>query len=301
MHPAVVILVPIAALVVGPRLWVMRVLKQHNQREQEGFRTGGEMAEELLERHELHAVRVEWTDIGDHYDPATKTVRLTRDKYERKTLTAITTAAHEVAHAVQDASDYGPFLWRMRLVKLAQATGLAGSVILIAAPVTAMLTRYRVSPVFVGAAAMAMLGTGMAAQLAALPTELDASFRRAMPLLRDDYLDEQQSEDAKKILVASSLTYVASSLLTVMNIWPWLGRWGPTRLPVRLSLQNSLDTHPTQIDDRVKNVVVKQPDRRNLNVKRRACHRNQTGVLPAVVRIISKPIIRSWFCLRWGA
>ena len=147
---------------------------------------------------------------------------------------------------------------------------------------------------------MAMLGTGMAAQLAALPTELDASFRRAMPLLRNDYLDAQQSEDAKKILVASSLTYVASSLLAVMNIWPWLPRSGPTRLPARLSLQNSLDEHPAQTDDRFNNIVIEQSGRRNLDVQRRPHNQTQAGMLPALVRIISKPLVRSWFRLRWG-
>ena len=293
MHPAVVILVPVAALILGPRLWVTRVLKEHNQREYEGFHTGGQMAEELLAQYQLHTVKVEWTDIGDHYDPATKTVRLTRDKYERKTLTAITTAAHEVAHAFQDATNYGPFIWRLRLVKLAQATGLAGSVILMAAPATALLTRYRVSPVLVAAAVLAMLGTGLAAQLTALPTELDASFRRAMPLLREGYLDEQQSEDAKKILVASSLTYVASSLLAVMHIWPWMGRWGP----VRLNAQSPLELSRPRTGQRRVASIEHRPVARSVQPQRRTRRRNEIDFLPALVRSVGKPIVRSWFRL----
>lgn len=229
MHP-LMILVPVAVLFFGPRIWVKRVLKQHNRKEEEGLPTGGELAKELLARHHLHAVKVESSDIGDHYDPKTKTVRLTRDKIERKTLTAITTAAHEVAHAVQDASHYGPFIWRMRLAALAQTTGQVGAVILIAAPALSILTHRRVPPVIIGAAASAMLGTGMAAQLVALPTELNASFGRAMPLLRDGYITARQAKDARTILVASSLTYVASSLVTILTIWPWIGWLWPMRL-----------------------------------------------------------------------
>jgi Zn-dependent membrane protease YugP len=229
------LLVPVAVLVIGPRLWVRQVLKQHNRREDPSFPSGGELAKELLDRHNLQRVRVESSDIGDHYDPKAKAVRLTRDKIERKTLTAMTTAAHEVAHALQDASNYPPFVWRMRLVTLAQTTGQIGSVILIAVPAVALFTRQMVPPVLVGAAAFAMIGTGIAAQLVALPTELDASFGRAMPLLRAGYITEKQAKDARKILVASSLTYVASSLLSVLNIWPWLGWWGP---PIRLAAQN---------------------------------------------------------------
>lgn len=221
MHP-LMILVPVAVLFFGPRIWVKRVLKQHNRKEEEGFPTGGQLAKTLLARHHLHAVRVESSDVGDHYDPKTKTVRLTRDKMERKTLTAITTAAHEVAHAVQDASHYGPFVWRMRLAALAETTGQIGAVILIAAPAVAMLTHRRVPPAVIGAAGAAMLGTGMAAQLVALPTELNASFGRAMPLLKDGYITERQAKDASKILVASSATYVASPLMTVLTLWPWI-------------------------------------------------------------------------------
>ncbi len=229
MHPLMV-LIPVAALLLGPRIWVRQVLKQHNRKEEQGFLSGGELAKELLEYHQLREVKVESSDIGDHYDPKAKAVRLTRDKIERKTLTAMTTAAHEVAHAIQDATNYGPFVWRMRLVTLAQTTGQVGSVILIAVPAVTMFAHQRVPPVVIGAAALAILGTGMAAQLAALPTELDASFGRAMPLLKNGYITERQARDARKILVASSLTYIASSLLAVLNIWPLLMWWGPVRL-----------------------------------------------------------------------
>lgn len=228
MHPLMV-LIPVAALIFGPRLWVNRVLKQHNRKEEEDFISGGELAKELLARHQLGEVKVESSDIGDHYDPKAKAVRLSRDKIERKTLTAMTTAAHEVAHAIQDATNYGPFVWRMRLVALAHTTGQVASVILIAVPAVSMFTHRTVSPLFIGAAVLAMLGTGMAAQLAALPTELDASFGRAMPLLKGGYITERQAKDASKILLASSLTYIGSSLLAVLNIWPWLAWWGPVR------------------------------------------------------------------------
>lgn len=293
MHPAIVLL-PVTALIVGPRLWVWRVLKRHNERECVGFSTGGETAKELLERCQLDAVKVEWTEIGDHYDPATKTVRLTRDKYERRTLTAITTAAHEVAHALQDASNYRPFLLRARLVKVAQATGLAGGVFLVAVPATAIFTGYRMPPVLVGAAALAMLGTGLAAQMAALPTELDASFGRAMPLLMEDYLDEQQAKDAREILVASSVTYIASSLLAVLNVWPWLGGLGP----VRLTATKPVETirHPSNV--RVNASAIVQPHPRKKGGRRPIHYKNDAGVLPAVVRRISKPIVRAWFRLR---
>jgi len=220
MHPVLVI-IPAAALILGPQLWVRYVLGQHDREEEDGLDTAGDLARELLDRHRLDTVKVESTDQGDHYDPDAKAVRLNRDKMTSKTLTAVTTAAHEVGHALQDASGYAPFVWRTRLAKVAQITGQAGSLTLLAAPVAALVSRHPVPPIVIGAAAIAMIGTGVAAQLATLPTELDASFGRALPMLRDGYISPEQEKAARKILTACSLTYVASSLAGVLTVWRW--------------------------------------------------------------------------------
>lgn len=222
MHP-VLILIPAAALMLGPELWVQHVLRQYNRKDENSFKcTGGELARELLDGLQLHSVKVESTDLDDHYDPQAKAVRLTRDKIDRKTLTAITSAAHEVGHAVQDACRYPPFVWRTQAAKFAQATGKAGSTMLFAAPVAALVSRNPVPSVVIGATAIAMLGTGMLAQVAALPCELDASFRKALPLLQDRYIDRRQEKSVRKILLASTVTYIASFLAGALGIWRWL-------------------------------------------------------------------------------
>jgi len=234
MHP-VLILIPAAALIFGPRLWVRHVLKQHSREDGNFPTTGGELARELLDRYHLGMVKVEPTDVSDHYDPEAKAVRLTRDKFERKSLASVATAAHEVSHALQDASGYLPFVWRSHLVKVAQATGQLGSIVLVAVPATALLTSRALPPVIVGMAVFSMLGTGLAVQLATVPTEFNASFGRALPMLRDGYISGKQEKNAKKILFACSLTYVASSLVAFLNFWPWLGRGvtvlSPRKLP----------------------------------------------------------------------
>ncbi|MGD8620101.1 MAG: zinc metallopeptidase, partial [Gammaproteobacteria bacterium] len=231
MHP-LLILIPAAALVVGPRIWVNQVLRQSNRKETAYPGSAAELARELLDNNQLQRVKVERTDLGDHYDPQTRTVRLARDKYDRNSLTAHTTAAHEVAHAIQHHGNYGPFIWRMRLGKVAQVTGEAGFVLLLSAPVAAMFNRQPLPPVVISAAALAMLGTGVAVQLVALPSELDASFRKALPMLQDGYIHSAQIGEARKILSACSLTYVTSSLVSVLHIWPWLGR-GQGILPLQ--------------------------------------------------------------------
>lgn len=284
MHP-VVIIVPVAALAFGPRLWVGRLLKQHNRMEEQDFPTGGELARELLDRHHLGHVRVECTDIGDHYDPLMKAVRLTRDKFDRRTLAAVTTAAHEVAHAIQDASDYGPFVLRARLASAARIILPAGTAILVAVPAASLATHRPISPVFLGAALFSMLGTGIAVQLATLPTELDASFGRAMPMLRDGYVNASQAEDARLILLASSLTYIASSLLAVLHVWPWIGRPVPGFLPASATTPcataGSGDPTSQHRGTRPRRVPARRAGLRG-------------GAFEQVLRCVGKPLIRGW-------
>ena len=130
----------------------------------------------------------------------------------------------------------------------------------------------------------------MAAQVAALPTELDASFARAMPMLRDGYISEEQSKNAKEILVASSLTYVVASLLAVLNIWPWLGAG-----PVRVAPQNARAGLLSDARCGVVGVAVMQPALCAETGTQKPPRRNDTGMLERLVRHIGKPLIRGWF------
>ena len=84
------------ALIFGPSLWVKFVMNKYSSQLTEVSGTGGELAKHLIGRFSLKGVEVEITDLGDHYDPIEKKVRLMREHYESKSLTAIAIAAHEV-------------------------------------------------------------------------------------------------------------------------------------------------------------------------------------------------------------
>ena len=287
MNPAfVLVLVPAATLVLGTRLWAGHVLKQHHREDEEFAGTAGEIARALLDRSGLGQVRVEITDIGDHYDPQTRTVRLARDKHGRKTLTAVTTAAHEVAHAVQHAADYPPFLWRAALVRVARTTGQAGTVLLLSVPAASLVTRQPLPTVVLAGAALAMLGTATIAQFSALPVELDASFRRALPMLREGYVQEARIEDARKILIACSLTYVASSLVSVVNIWPWLGHGSVFLTPGDKSHGPRSVTRPR----------ISAPGL-SATKKSRKPASSRHGAFESAFRAVAKPLLRGWFRL----
>jgi Zn-dependent membrane protease YugP len=222
MHLIILLLV-FALLLYGPQWWVQYVLARYNRRQEDFPGTGGELARHLLDRFDMQQVRVEVAEgTGDHYDPEQQVVRLTRDKLDGRTLTAIATAAHEVGHALQHAQGYRPFLWRQRLARTAQWSGRVGSFLLFAVPMLTLITKAPAAGILMFLAAIATLGMTVLVQLVTLPVEWDASFGRALPILESGYINRSQQAAARRVLRACALTYFAASLAGLLNFWRWM-------------------------------------------------------------------------------
>jgi len=217
------IIILLLALVYGPQLWVQWVLKRYNRKPEANFPgTGGELARHLLNRYDLKEVKVEVTEFGDHYDPRERCVRLTQDKFDGKTLTAITVAAHECGHALQHAASEPLFLLRTRLAGTTLRAQRIGSLLLFAAPFAVLLTKAPSVAAFNIVGAFLLMGSAVVIHLLTLPVEIDASFRKALPLLDSGYLDKSQMPAARSILRAAAWTYVAASLASLLNFWRWI-------------------------------------------------------------------------------
>ena len=218
-----VIVLVVLSVLFGPGLWVSYVLRKYNRSPETNFPgTGGELARHLLDRFDLHDVKVVVTETGDHYNPIDRSVALTQDKYDGKTLAAIVIAAHECGHAIQHARREPLFLLRHRLAQSAQGAQIIGSALLAASPLIGGLA---VSPhlsLLSLTGAFMVLGYGVVVQLATLPVEFDASFKKALPLLSTGYVSEHQLAPSKTILKAAALTYVAGTLLQLLNFWRWI-------------------------------------------------------------------------------
>ncbi|HMS83708.1 MAG TPA: zinc metallopeptidase [Nitrospira sp.] len=220
----VVLLVLVVALfLVGPQLWTRRVFARHSTPRPDYPGTGGELARHLLNRFDLQHITVEPTEMGDHYDPVTKAVRLTPAIFEGKSLTAITIAAHEVGHAIQDHLGYQPLAERTKLVRVAQRAEKLGAVLMMGIPIAAAVARTPVASVVVMMAGLATMGISTLVHLLTLPVEWDASFRRALPVLRQgNYLSPDDERGARSILTAAAFTYLAASLASLLNLWRWI-------------------------------------------------------------------------------
>ena len=115
MHIVLLILI-VLALVFGPGLWVRQVMSKYSKPVDRYRGSGGQLARYLLDNLNLNDVQVEVTEQGDHYDPESRTVRLSEKNFNDRSLTAVTIAAHEVGHAIQHHQNYPPLMWRSRLV-----------------------------------------------------------------------------------------------------------------------------------------------------------------------------------------
>ena len=218
----VVMIVLLLALVFGPGLWVRRVMERYSNPPDRYSGTGAQLARFLLDKLGMQHVSVESTDDGDHYDPAAKVLRLTPDKYDGRSLTAITVAAHEVGHAIQDHQGYGPLRWRSYLVRVARPVERVGAGALMVAPFIGALTRAPSIGIIMFLAGFLTLATSTLVHLATLPTEFDASFRRALPLLDEQrVLKKVDRPHARLLLTAAALTYVSASLMSLLNIARW--------------------------------------------------------------------------------
>lgn len=206
-----------------PQLWVRHVIARHGQERPDLQGTGGELARHLLDRFDLKDVKVEITDKGDHYDPDAKAVRLLPRHHDGRSLSAVAVAAHEVSHALQDANGERLLALRQRLARIAVQTDKLAGVFFVAAPILGVVVRSPVAILALIGLGVALLAVRVVFTLVTLPVEFDASFGKALPILEDGrYLDDKDMPAAKSVLRAAALTYVAGSLMSLVNLARWI-------------------------------------------------------------------------------
>jgi len=210
------------AIVFGPQWWIKHVLKQHGTERADLPGTGGELARHLLDEAGLKQVAVEKTDLGDHYDPEARVVRLLPQHHDGRSVAAVAVAAHEVSHAVQHARNERAFVLRLALVSKVAWIDKVASGLLLLSPLVFMIVRSPLVIVLQIVAGVALLVVRVFVHITTLPVEFDASFGKALPALqRGAYLSATDMPAARHVLRAAAWTYVAGALATLLDIARW--------------------------------------------------------------------------------
>ncbi len=174
--------------------------------------SGAEVARKILMDNDIHDVEIEPIrgKLSDHYDPRSKVVRLSEDHYYGHSIAGTAVAAHEVGHAIQHANQYGPLRARHALVPVASiGSNLSYFLILIG--------------ILFGAADLILPGILLMAgavlfQLVTLPVEFNASSRAMNQIVQLGLIRNDEERQARKVLNAAALTYVASALVALLEL-----------------------------------------------------------------------------------
>lgn len=222
---AILLIVVIAFVLVAlPFLWIERVIEKNAHERADIAQTGGDFARLALDAMKLNHVKVETTELGNHYDPEAKAVRLEPRLHNGRSLAAIVIAAHEVGHAMQDAMALPMFKRRQTVVASTRFVGWVAQAFLFAAPFLILIGKSPAALILNVIGFVAATLTSIAMQVTTLPVEFDASFNRAMPLLeKGRFIDAKDMPKARQLLRAAAFTYVAGLLRTLITI-PGIGR-----------------------------------------------------------------------------
>jgi hypothetical protein len=182
--------------------------KYHKIRNVKGM-TGAEAAEAVLRNNGIYDVKVERVNghLTDHYDPRSKTIRLSEPVFDNPSIASVSVACHEAGHALQHANGYVPLKLRTAILPVAQLGSQAlwpmfmiGIVLSLPQLITIGILFFSFSVVF---------------QILTLPVEFNASFKAIRMMDEYGILSEEENSSAKKVLNAAAMTYVAAAAMAV--------------------------------------------------------------------------------------
>lgn len=167
---------------------------------------------ELLRQNRVYDVKVERGNgrLSDHYDPRSKTLRLSPEVYGSTSLAALGIAAHEVGHAFQHANEYAPLRLRNAIVPIANIGSTLAFPLLFLG-----LLLDSLNLVMIGIIAFSL---AVLFQLITLPVEYNASNRAIAALEAGGIIYRDEAGPTRKVLSAAALTYVAATIMAVMQL-----------------------------------------------------------------------------------
>jgi Zn-dependent membrane protease YugP len=192
-------------------LWVRSSYKKYSKQMSYSGMTGAEVARTILDRNNLSNVRVEPVAgrLTDHYDPRSKVVRLSEGNFNKNSIAAVSVAAHECGHAIQDAVGYVPMKLRAGIFPVVAFSSQIWVYLFIAG-------LFGLGNFFIQLAAILFLAV-LAFHVVTLPVEINASTRAYGILTRYGMLSAREADGTKRVLTAAAFTYIAAALTAVIT------------------------------------------------------------------------------------
>lgn len=186
--------------------------RYRNERSISGM-TGAQAAQTILNNNGIYDVRVEHVrgNLTDHYDPRTKTVRLSDSVYGSGSVAAIGVAAHECGHVIQHHEGYAPLRFRTILVPAANLGSNLGIPIILLGIILGG------SPLLVNLGIW-VFSLAVLFQLVTLPVEFDASRRALVCIEKYGIVTDEERRKSARVLRAAAYTYVAAAAASILQL-----------------------------------------------------------------------------------
>jgi hypothetical protein len=204
-----IILIPLMILAAVASRGVKTTFEKYHRIRSARNITGAEAAQLMLNRNGIYDVKIERIsgNLTDHYDPRSKTIRLSDPVYSNASVASISVACHEVGHAIQHAMGYKPLSFRTALLPAAQLGTQAVWPLFFIGLILSFPALMQIGIIF--------FSFSVLFQLVTLPVEFNASSRALQSMEETGILIAEENDGAKKVLKAAAMTYVAAAAMAI--------------------------------------------------------------------------------------
>lgn len=173
--------------------------------------TGFDVARKILDKNNLNDIMILETKgkLSDHYDPSRKVIKLSKDIYNGTSIAAVSVAAHECGHAIQDKDEYKPMRIRSKIVPTVNICSKLGYIAIILGAI------FSYQLIEIG---IILLATILVFELITLPVEFNASKRALVELNKLKLIQKEEKSKVKSMLTSAAFTYVASLITSFLQI-----------------------------------------------------------------------------------
>ncbi|OQB36711.1 MAG: putative neutral zinc metallopeptidase [Candidatus Hydrogenedentes bacterium ADurb.Bin179] len=214
-HPADLLMIPAMIIAVWAQVRVKAAYQKYASIQTRSGMTGAQVAQHILQNANVSNVPIEVTpgEMTDHYDPVKKVLRLSGSVYGGTSIAALGIAAHEVGHAIQDASGYAP----MKVRHLVYPVSRLGSMLAFPLIFAGFILNFSFSSVLINLGIW-LFTAAVAFTIVTLPVEFNASSRAVQALTAGGYMSQDELRGVRKVLGAAAMTYVAAAAAAVLQL-----------------------------------------------------------------------------------
>ena len=201
-------------------LWVKSSYSKFSKQKSYSGMTGAQVARTILDRNGLTNVAVEPVagQLTDHYDPRSKVVRLSEGNFAQNSIAAVSVAAHEVGHAIQDATGYTPMKLRSGLFPIVNFSNQLFMPLLFGGFIMGGFGgQGGLGTTLIQIAAVLFVAV-FAFHVVTLPVEINASTRAYGLLTRYGILSHSEAGGTRRVLTAAAFTYIAAALTSLLTL-----------------------------------------------------------------------------------